>query len=133
MGECPPKPRQTQRDKFAKRPIVEAYRTWCDECRLAATGSPIGRIQAETVIGIIAFFHLPVPESWSEAKKQLHYGRLHRNSGDVDNRLKSCMDALFQEDKGVAIVQGFKLYVEEGEAARTDLFLLTVPPATQPG
>lgn len=123
LGVCPPKPRMTQADKWRERPAVLAYRTWCDECRLAATGSPTKFVEAD-VLGVIAFFHLPVPESWPEEKKRAAYGRMHREAGDVDNRKKSVLDSLFRDDKRIAFIQAFKLYVEEGEPVRTDIFLL---------
>lgn len=122
-GVCPPKPRMTQADKWKERPAVLAYRTWCDECRLAATGSPSSFVEAD-VLGVIAFFHLPVPDSWPAARKREAYGGMHRQAGDVDNRVKSVCDALFRDDKQVAFIQAFKLYVEEGESPRTDVFLL---------
>jgi hypothetical protein len=84
----------------------------------------VGRIQAETIVGIIAFFHLPVPESWSEAKKQKHYGKLHRAAGDADNLGKGLVDALLEEDRGVPLMQFYKLWCEESAAPHADVFLL---------
>lgn len=110
----------TRSDAWKERDVVQKYRAWCDACRLAATGSIIGQVR-EDVIGIIAFFHFPVPES---RKKEGLHGKLHRQTRDVDNCIKSVMDALLPEDKSVAFVQGYKLYVEEGQPPRTEVFLL---------
>jgi Holliday junction resolvase RusA-like endonuclease len=122
------KPRQTRSDRWKKRPEVERYRLWADEARLAATGSPLTKIKDETVLAIYAFFHFPLRESWSAAKKEAHYGRLHQAAPDVDNCLKATADALFGEDKTIPIMHGVKLWCVEGEASRTDVFLLS--PAT---
>lgn len=84
-------------------------------------------------MGVVAFFHLPVPESLSDAEKKALYGTMHRKRSDVDNFCKSVMDSLFEEDGCIAFVQGFKLYVEEDGETRTDVFLLCQPtskPAT---
>ena len=64
---------------------VEAYRAWCDACRLAGTGSPSRFVEAD-VLGVIAFFHLPVPESWPEEKNRAVDGRRHRQAvpGDLN-------------------------------------------------
>jgi hypothetical protein len=123
LGEPVPKPRQTRSDRWKKRPRVEAYRAWCDEVRLAVTGSPSKKLECDA-LGVVAYFHRPLPESWSGKKKAEHHGRLHRGSGDADNLGKGLLDALFEEDKTIPIVQFFKLWVEEGESPRTDLFLL---------
>jgi Holliday junction resolvase RusA-like endonuclease len=123
LADPVPKPRMTRRDAWAKRPCVERYRQWCDEVRLAVTGSPAQKLDCD-VLGVVAFFHLPVPGSWAEKKKAEHYGRLHRGSGDVDNFLKGLCDALFAEDKTIPVMQGYKFFVEDGEQSRTDVFLL---------
>lgn len=130
LAEPVPAPRQTRSDRWNKRPCVERYRAWCDEVRLACTGNPLQKIAAETVIGIYCFFHLPVPESWPEKKKQEHYGKLHRGKPDADNLTKGVADALFGEDKAVAIMQGVKFYVEKGDSPRADVFLLISPAIT---
>ena len=110
----------TRSDKWKQRPSVVAYRAWCDEDRLAATGSPSAFIEAD-VLGLIAFFHLPIPAS---RQKEDLWGKMHRQTGDVDNRIKSVFDSLFRDDKRIAFVQGYKLYCEEGAVPRTDVFVL---------
>jgi hypothetical protein len=59
------------------RDCIEQYRVWADECRLPATGSPLRHVGADGP-GAYAFFHLPVPESYSAEKRQALYGRMHR-------------------------------------------------------
>lgn len=122
LGIPVPKPRMTQADRWKKRDCVERYRAWCDLCRLEATGNPSARI-AFPVFGIMAFFHLPVPESYSNTKKALLAGTLHDQKPDSDNLCKGLLDALFSEDKAVACIQAIKLWCVEGEEPRTDVFL----------
>ena len=113
----------TQKDKWAKRPIVETYWSWCDEIRKAATDSKDMKIERE-VFGVMAFFHIEVPRSYSEVKKRSLFGTVCDSGGDTDNMSKGLIDALFKNDKGVSIVQGIKMWCEEGEEPSTDVFLL---------
>lgn len=110
----------TRSDAWRKRPCVERYRAWCDEARLAAGQIP------ENVIAVHCYAHIKVPESWSQKKKQAHYGKLHRQRPDEDNILKACKDALFSDDSAVSIGQCVKLWCEEGEPERVDVFLLAL-------
>lgn len=96
------------------------YRAWRDEARKAA-----GEIPAN-VVAIHCYAHIPVPDSWSPKKKGEHYGKLHRQRPDEDNLLKAAKDALFVEDSSVAIGQCTKLWCEEGQEERMDVFLLSL-------
>lgn len=116
----------TRKDKFVKRDVTDRYWAWCDEARIAATGAPQKKI-TDDVFGIVIFAHFQLPESWSEKKKMLHYGRLDRGCADADNVLKACMDALFAQDKTIAIAQAHKFWCEEGAEPRVDVFLLSMP------
>lgn len=89
------KPRMTQRDKWAERPCVVAYRDWCDELREAAPELP----ENPGVVEITAYF--AIPESWSKKKKAEMAGQYHREHPDGDNVLKGACDCLFREDKGI--------------------------------
>lgn len=113
-------PRQTRADVWQKRPAVMRARAWADECRLACTGSTTTRVEAD-VLGVVAFFHFPVPKSLET--KNL-WGKVYRQKPDADNLCKLVLDSLLAEDKRVVFVQGFKLYVEEGAEARTDVYLI---------
>ena len=123
MGEPVPKPRQTRSDKWKQRPCVVRYRLWADEARLAATGSPLARVDA-SVLAVHVYAHLLMPQSWSAEKKAAHAGRLHRSKSDADNILKGLIDSLFAEDKTIALVQCVKLWCREEDEPRTDVFLL---------
>ena len=90
-----PKPRMTQRDKWAKRPAVLRYRAFADECRLR-----MGPIKLD---GCAITFCLPMPASWSVAKKQQHDGAPHRSKPDLSNLIKALEDALYGDDAHIAL------------------------------
>lgn len=99
------KPRQTRRDKWAKRPAVVRYRNYADECRAAG-------IVIEDVLDVT--FELPMPDSWSQKKKANHDGEPHRQKPDIDNLLKGLMDAVLEDDSGVHNVSAKKVWGEVG-------------------
>jgi Holliday junction resolvase RusA-like endonuclease len=117
------KPRQTQADRWQQRDCVVRYRAWADEIRLAATGSITEKVRAD-VLGLYVFAHFELPASWSEQKKQEHYGRLHRTKPDSDNIVKAVADSLLGEDKTVPLMQCVKCWCEENVPSHTDIFLL---------
>jgi Holliday junction resolvase RusA-like endonuclease len=107
------KPRQTRSDKWKKRPCVLRYREWADLARECAGRLPV----AESVIDLSWTAHFEPPKSWSEAKRAAAWGELHRQSPDRDNIDKAILDALYQEDKAIAMgtlkkVWGFPPRVE---------------------
>lgn len=106
------KPRQTQQDKWKKRPTVMRYRAWADKARLAA----IGRVPAlASELCIVAY--LPIPKSYSKKKQAALRGQPHTQKPDFDNLLKSAADALFQEDKTIWRGSVVK-YWDDGQGAR---------------
>lgn len=94
-GEPIPAPRQTQRDKWMKRPCVMRYREYADRLRsfINLNDLYVGRIEAR--------FFLAMPHSWSAKKKIAHEGKPHRVKPDGDNLLKSVQDALLKNDSMV--------------------------------
>lgn len=104
------KPRMTQRDRWAKRPNVLRYREFCDRIREYA-----GTLPAD-VFGVHAVCYIPMPASWSQAKKSRHYGTLMRQKPDGDNIVKAVMDALLDRDEGVGCVGCIKLWCTDEEA-----------------
>lgn len=103
------KPRQTRSDKWKKRPCVLRYRDWADSCReqLAQEGGlPAGAV----VTNVWAEFYIEPPKSWSKARKEEAIGELHEAKPDIDNLLKSVMDAVLKEDSTVSSVQGSKFW-----------------------
>lgn len=96
------KPRMTRSDRWKQRDCVVKYRNWADHARLCVRqqlGSlpPTGKILA---LHWIAYFK--PPESWSKKKREAANGQLHRSRPDRDNIDKAVLDALFDEDSGIA-------------------------------
>lgn len=82
------KVRQTQRDKWKKRPVVIRYRAFADECR---------RLKIELKDHQTVVFKIEMPASWSERKKREHDGQPHRSRPDLDNLLGGLMDAVMPD------------------------------------
>ena len=94
-----PKPRMTQRDKWAQRPPVIRYRAFADQIRVEAhkQGLVLGN-------GLAYEFHLPMPKSWTKKKRAEKLGQLHDQKPDLDNLIKSVFDALCDEDKAIGSI-----------------------------
>ncbi|MFG1172141.1 RusA family crossover junction endodeoxyribonuclease [Erwiniaceae bacterium CAU 1747] len=119
---CPlPKPRMTQRDRWAKRPEVLRYRAYCDEIRLRRVTLP------ECCSHVI--FILPMPVSWSKKKRAASAGQPHQQKPDADNLLKALMDALYDDDSSVWDVRVSKIWGETGSIRIATI----APPAQQSG
>lgn len=101
-----PKPRMTQRDKWAKRPAVLRYRAFCDAVRAAGVQIPES--------GAHITFHLPMPASWSLAKRWEMVGKPHQQKPDVDNLGKALLDACLDDDSGVWDVRTTKRWAVNG-------------------
>lgn len=101
-----PKPRMTQRDRWAKRPVVLKYFKFCDElramdCELPESGAKIT-------------FQMPMPKTWSKKKRAEMLGQPHRQRPDVDNMLKALQDAVHEEDSHIWNVEITKLWSNNG-------------------
>ena len=101
-----PKPRMTQRDKWAKRPAVLRYRAFCDEVRLNGVTLPNAGARGE--------FHLPMPKSWSKKKRDKMDGKPHQQKPDLDNMIKSLLDSIHKEDCGVHDISACKRWAKSG-------------------
>ena len=101
-----PKPRMTQRDKWAKRPAVVRYRAFCDEVR--ALGVNVKESGSEVV------FVIPMPKSWSKKKKAEMIDEPHQQRPDLDNLLKALLDAIYDEDCTVWNIKASKIWGETG-------------------
>lgn len=113
MVEPMGKPRQTQRDKWAKRPNVVRYRAYADILRAGYAGS-----LSPVSVSWTAYFSMP--DSWSKAKKAAHLGQLHRAKPDRDNVDKGILDALFARDECIALGTLCKRW-DDGRGARIEL------------
>lgn len=87
------KPRQSQRDKWQKRPCVMRYRAFCDECRLRGVHLPVA--------GAEVHFVLPMPKSWNAAKRFEMKGQPHQVKPDISNLLKALEDAVVKDDSKI--------------------------------
>lgn len=101
-----PKPRMTQRDKFARRPATSRYWAFKADCRLHEVEVPES--------GVHITFVLPMPASWSRKKKAAMDGQPHQQKPDKDNLEKGLLDAVFDEDCRVWDSRVTKLWGQEG-------------------
>lgn len=100
-----PKPRMVQSDRWKKRPCVLRYRAFCDQVREA--GVEIGDTLDVT-------FALPMPNSWSQKKRDEHRGQPHRQRPDLDNLVKALADAVLSEDCTVHELRARKIWADVG-------------------
>lgn len=114
------KPRQTRADKWKRRDCVVRYRDFADDARLA-----FNRLRkfsdAPLSLSWRAYFEMPA--SWSKKRKAEMAGQPHRQKPDRDNIDKAIMDALFEDDAGVAFGTTAK-YWDDGKGARIELELV---------
>lgn len=87
-----PKPRQTRSDKWKERPCVLRYRAFADKVR---------EFGIEIKPGDSIIFCLPMSKSWSEKKKKEMYMQPHCIVPDLDNLIKSILDACHKEDSHI--------------------------------
>ena len=101
------KPRMTRSDKWRKRPIVEHYRAFVTECRLKRV--------TFADHGAIITFVLPMPDSWSDAKKDTFEGTKHFGTPDLDNLMKALSDAVYSDDSCIWDYRVTKLWGRTGK------------------
>ena len=95
---CPvTKPRQTQSDRWKKRPCVLRYRAFADRCR------ELNMIVNDR--GSHVIFNMPMPKSWSKKKKAEMDGEYHQQTPDADNLLKSVLDSLYKDDSHICDIR----------------------------
>lgn len=107
-----PKPRMTQRDKWSQRPSVTRYYEFKDNLALLVRGQLDARF---TVVFIVS-----MPHSWSEKKKAQYDGQPHQTRPDIDNFIKSFLDALCPDDSYVCDVHAQKIWGREGKIILTE-------------
>jgi len=98
-----PKPRLTQRDRWAHRPAVVRYHAFCDELRIKFT-------QRYLPPTLLLTFYIEMPKSWSKKKRVEHNGKPHQQRPDVDNLVKAVMDALCEDDSYIYAVHAQKYW-----------------------
>lgn len=96
------KPRMTRTDRWKKRPCVLRYWAWKDRL-LYEVKSQIGKLpEANSVTSLSWTACFAMPKSWSKRKRAELLGQLHRQKPDRDNIDKALLDALYDEDSGIA-------------------------------
>lgn len=101
-----PKPRMTQRDRWAKRPAVVRYYAFCDSLREL--------VKDEVPPVLVLRFNITMPKSWSNKKRLEMVGKPHQQRPDIDNLIKAYMDALCEDDSYVWSVKAQKQWSEQG-------------------
>ena len=109
-------PRQTQRDKWKKRPVVGRYHEFKDMVRMYAKAQGFKWNKKQW---LSFYFEVPMPKSWPKYKKAEMEGMEHDEKPDIDNMLKAMLDTLLKEDKSVA-----KLYMVTSEWSRNPLITM---------
>ena len=98
-----PKPRMTQRDKWAKRDCVVRYYSFKDEITYQSK-------HYEVPDSIRVTFGIPFPKSYSKKKKVELLGKPHQIKPDVDNLVKALLDSLKDKDQSVWRVDARKIW-----------------------
>jgi len=114
-----PKPRMTRADKWKGRPCVLRYRAFADEVRIKIKGLPVP---------YHVVFVLPMPKSWSAAKRERMLMSPHRQRPDKDNLEKALLDALFDDDSVIDDGRVTKRWGERGE-----IWVSEIEPLGDPG
>lgn len=109
-----PKPRMTQRDRWAKRPAVVRYYNFCDTIRELWSqelerdnvlgDSPLTAVPASVHL----IFGIEMPKSWSAKKRLAMNGQPHQQKPDIDNLIKAFLDALCTDDSYVYDIRAVK-------------------------
>ena len=109
------KPRMTRRDHWMKRPCVVAYWKYKLLLQGAFAGQDLSNVHT---VSWTAYFSMP--ESWSKKKKDAMRGTSHYSKPDRDNVDKGILDALFENDSGIAHGEMHK-YWDDGHGARLEI------------
>ena len=107
-GEPVPKPRMTQRDKWATRPCVLRYWDWVNTAR-ATVGSAV---PSAGPVSLVLRFYLPRPVKVA--------GDAHIRKPDLDNLCKAMMDACIPRDQRVTRLEATKQY-DDGKGCRVEM------------
>lgn len=102
-------PRQTRRDAWSPSEAVKRYRAWKDDfvSLCAQAGWSLGDV-------LEVKFSIPMPPSWSGAKKLKMNGTPHQQKPDIDNMCKAVMDAFRKDDSNVHTIIASKVWANDG-------------------
>ena len=99
-----PKPRETQRDRWAKRPCVLRFRFFRDIVRSAM--EHFGFVPSEE-LGLVFYMKMP---KLSKIKQAERIHKPHQVRPDLDNLEKATLDAVYAEDAVVYLKTALKLW-----------------------
>lgn len=111
-GDPVAKPRQTRSDKWKKRVPVEKYRGFADLLRLQLNVQGWQKINPKPVALELHFYISPPKKLEKQVRESEQTGSLiyHNQKPDIDNLIKSVLDALYEEDKTVHTITAKKFY-----------------------
>ena len=112
------KPRQTQSDKWRKRPCVVRYHAFADQVRAE---------HVDVEPGDSILFVLPMPVSWSKKKKDKLCGQPHKQTPDLDNLLKAIFDATHDDDSHIYKITAEKRWGDVGSIRIDRQLKITMP------
>ena len=108
-----PKPRMTQRDKWAGRPSITRYFNYVDDIK--AKAELMGLTTLPYKIKSIKYV-MPIPKSWPKKDQPAMINQPHLQKPDIDNLRKALQDAICKEDSHIADVgHEIKVWGEEGK------------------
>lgn len=85
-------------------------------------GKAVQGIRVTGAVSLTVVFEMPMPNSWSKAKKVRMDGTPHLQTPDTDNLLKAVMDGMrcvWSDDRTVYEVSGTKLWAYEPQVIIT--------------
>lgn len=99
-------PRQVRSDVWRPREVVLRYRAYRDTIRAQFSGDVPDDLRLR--------FHMAMPPSWSDKKRERMLGQPHRQKPDIDNLVKGFMDALLEDDSHVWRIFAEKVWSDGG-------------------
>lgn len=103
-----PAPRMNYRSKATEK--AKKYFAFRNEFILKAKVK--GLKDLPDVLDVV--FFIPMPKSWSKAKRNIMNGKPHQQKPDLDNLLKSVQDAFNKDDSHVWGIRSRKFWSDKG-------------------
>jgi Holliday junction resolvase RusA-like endonuclease len=102
-------PRMTRADKWKKREVVLRYFAMKNILQLQAN---LMKYEMGETLNVV--FFLPMPDTWSNKKKEAMNGLPHKQKPDTDNLVKGIKDSLLKDDSVVWKEQAEKRWAFKG-------------------
>jgi Holliday junction resolvase RusA-like endonuclease len=106
--------RTTQRQKFSDKRYLKyaAYKM-----KIGLLAREVFKTPLEGPISAHVTFYMPIPDSWSQKKKDSKLGAFHTSKPDIDNLIKGMFDSLnkitWKDDNQVYEVYSQKIYSKD--------------------